>query len=98
MVIRRTKARSLGDIIGEYLEDSGLKTRLKERELVRLWDEVAGGMIARSTQSVYVRQRKLFVIVRSAVIRNELLMIRGALKEELNRRVGAALIDEIVIR
>lgn len=98
MVIRRTPARSLGDIIAEYLDQSGLSTRLKERELIRTWDEVVGKTIARTTQSIYIKDRKLFVTIRSSVVRNELLMIRDGLRDELNRRIGVNLVDEIVIR
>jgi len=98
MVIRRTPARSLGDIIAEYLDQSGLSTHLKERELIRTWDEVVGKTIARTTQSIYIKDRKLFVTIRSSVVRNELLMIREGLRDELNRRIGVNLVDEIVIR
>jgi predicted nucleic acid-binding Zn ribbon protein len=98
MVIRRTPARSLADIIAEYLDQSGLTARLKERELIRSWDEVVGKTISRTTQSIYIKDRKLIVTIRSSVVRNELLMIRDGLRDELNRRTGANLIDEIVIR
>jgi hypothetical protein len=57
-----------------------------------------GITIARSTESIYILDRKLFVKIRSSVIRNELGMIREGLKQELNRRSGEDLIEEIIIR
>jgi len=98
MVIRRTKSRPIKEIIEELFKVSGMEVKLKEREMIRQWDEVVGVTIARSTESAYIRDRKLFVTIRSAVIRNELLMIREGLKVELNRRIGQELIDEVVIR
>lgn len=98
MVIRRTQSRPIKDIIEEVLKNSGIDQKLKERELIRQWDEVVGITIARSTESIYINNRKLIVKVRSSVIRNELTMIRDGLKIELNRRIGQVLIDEIVIK
>lgn len=98
MVIRRTQSRPLREIIEEVLKVSGIDQKLKERELVRQWDEVVGITIARSTESIYIRDRKLFVTIRSSVIRNELSMIREGLRLELNRRSGQILIDEIIIK
>jgi hypothetical protein len=98
MVIRRTQSRPIKEIIEEILKNSGIDQKLKERELIRQWDDVVGKTISRSTESIYIRDRKLFVTVRSSVIRNELNMIREGLKVELNRRSSQILIDEIVIK
>ncbi len=98
MVIRRTQSRPIKEIIEELFKSSGIDQKLKERELVRQWDEVVGITIARSTESIYIHDRKLFVTIRSSVIRNELGMIREGLKAELNRRSGQILIDEIIIK
>jgi len=98
MVIRRTQTRPIKDIIEESLKFFGIDQKLKERDLIRQWDEVVGMTIARSTESIYVIDRKLIVKIRSSVIRNELMMIREGLKLELNRRSGQILIDEVIIR
>ncbi|MDD4644793.1 MAG: DUF721 domain-containing protein [Bacteroidales bacterium] len=98
MVIRRTQSRQIKDIIDELFKESGIDRQLKERDLIRQWDEVVGVTIARSTESVYIRDRKMIVKIRSAVIRNELQMIREGLRLELNKRCGQDIIDEVVIR
>jgi predicted nucleic acid-binding Zn ribbon protein len=98
MVIRRTQSRPLREIIEELLKTSGLDKQLKERQLIRQWDEVVGKAIANNTESAYIRDRKLFVKIRSSVMRNELMMIRDGLKIELNRRSGQNIIDEVIIR
>jgi hypothetical protein len=98
MVIRRTYSRPIKEIIEESLEFFGIDQKLKERELIRQWDDVVGITIARSTESIYISDRKLIVKIRSSVIRNELGMIREGLKIELNRRSGQVLIDELIIK
>jgi len=98
MVIRRTKTRSLREVLDEYLHENKLDTRLKERELIRQWESVTGKMVARSTHSIYIKNRTLFVEVRSSVIKNELIMIRDGLIIALNDSVGENLIQKIVIK
>lgn len=98
MVIRRTTTRSLSDIIEEFLKDSGLQKKLKEREIVAQWDDIVGKLVARTTQSVYIRDHKLFVTIRSSVVKNEISLIREGLMQEINRRAGYQIIDEIIIR
>ena len=98
MVLRRTQSRPLKEIIEELLKTTGIDQKLKERDLIRHWDDLVGITIAKSTESIYITDRKLIVRIRSSVIRNELTMIRGGLMLELNRRIGQNLIDEIIIR
>lgn len=98
MVIRRTQSRAIREVIEELLKSSGLDQKLKERELIRQWDEVVGVMVSRSTETIYIHDRKLFVTIRSSVIRNEMQMIREGIRLELNRRIGQVMIDEIIIK
>jgi len=98
MVIRRTTTRSLQEIIREFLQENRLDHKLKERELIRNWEEVAGKMVSRSTHNIYIKNRILYVEIRSSVIKNELSMIREGLVSALNESVDQNLIDEIRIR
>lgn len=98
MVIRRTTTRSLQEIIKEFLRENRLDGKLMERELIRNWENVTGKMVARSTHNIYIKDRTLFVEIRSSVIKNELSMIREGLVKALNESVGQDLIDEIRIK
>jgi len=40
----------------------------------------------------------LYVHLNSSVVRNELLMLREALKEQLNKKAGSEVIKDIVLR
>ena len=98
MVIRRTKTRKLQEVINEFLKENNLDYKLKERELISNWEEVTGRMVARATHSLYIKNRTLFVEVRSSVIKNELVMIREGLIKALNTSIGEELITSIVIK
>jgi len=96
--MRRSKTQKIDELIRQVLSESNLDGKLKEYELVNSWEKVIGKTVANATTDIFIRNRKLFVKIRSSVIRNELLMIREGLVRALNREVKAKIIDDIVIR
>lgn len=98
MVIRKSQTRPIKEVIADFLKDNNLDRGLHEQEMIRLWYEVTGKMVARNTRSVEIRNRKLIVCLGSSVVRNELNMIRDGLMRELNQHFPKPLIDEIILR
>ena len=96
--MRKTNTQSLGEVIDEYLKVLKIDKRLKEVQLINSWEEIIGKTIARSTKDIFIKNRKIFIIVQSSVIRNELLMIKEGLLKALNDKAGEKIIDEVVIR
>ena len=54
--------------------------------------------MARETLKVSVHNRVLFVSLRSAIVRSELLMLRKDIVAAINRKVGYSVIDDVVLR
>ncbi|GAB7086817.1 DciA family protein [Marinifilum fragile] len=96
--MRRSNTQKIDELIKEVLKESKLDVKLKEYELVNSWEKVIGKTVANATTDIYIRNRRLFVAVRSSVIRNELMIIRDGLVKALNREVQANIIDDIVVR
>ncbi|MEZ4806480.1 MAG: DUF721 domain-containing protein [Flavobacteriales bacterium] len=72
-----------------------MREKMDELDIATAWDDVVGGMVARHTVSVRLRQGKLRVKVDSAPLRQELTYMRESLKEILNRRAGRNVVEEI---
>jgi hypothetical protein len=96
--MRRSNTQKIDELIKEVLKESKLDVKLKEYELVNSWEKVIGKTVANATTDIYIRNRRLFVAVRSSVVRNELMIIRDGLVKALNREVQANIIDDIVVR
>lgn len=96
--MRRSKTEKIDQLIEQVLKENNLDGKLKEYRLVSSWEKVIGKTVANATTDIYIRNRKLFVKVRSSVIRNELLMIKDGLIKALNREVQANIIDDIIVR
>jgi len=96
--MRKKNTQKIDEVIHEYLKALKIDDKLKEVHLIRSWEDVVGKTIARSTKDIYIKNRKLFVVLNSSVIRNELFMLREGLKKALNDKVGEAVIDEIILK
>ncbi len=96
--MRKKNTQKIDDVIKEYLKALKIDDKLKEVQLIKSWDEVVGKTIAKSTNNIYIKDRKLFVHLNSSVIRNELFMLRDGLKKALNDKVGSNVIDEIILK
>ncbi len=96
--MRRSKTEKIDQLIQQVLKENNLDGKLKEYKLVASWEKVIGKTVANATTDIYIRNRKLFVKVRSSVIRNELLMIKDGLINALNREVEAKIIDDLIVR
>lgn len=98
MVIRKSQTRTIREVIRDFLKENNLQKGLDEQEMVRLWYEKTGKMVARHTRSVQIRNRKMYVKLDSSVVRNELSMLRDALVKDLNESFQEPLIDEIILQ
>jgi len=93
----RTNDKSLKDAIEQMLKVYKLKRKFDETSLVVAWPEMMGKAVANRTKDIFIRDRKLFIRIESAVIKNELVMMRSNIIDKMNEKAGAEVIDEIVL-
>jgi len=93
---RKSNEQPIKEAIEAFLDTYHLRDKLNQATLIESWDKVVGEMISRNTSQLHIRKKTLYVKVNSAALRNELLFARSKLIQELNRKAGAAVIDEIV--
>ena len=94
----KTNTRQIREILNEFLRENKLDSRLKERNLVESWEELMGRTISRATKNIYIKDRKLFVVISSSVIRNELYMLKQEIVKKLNQRVGEEIITDLILK
>lgn len=96
--MRRSKTLNISEIISSLLKEQGLEDKLHENRLINSWEDLLGRTIAKSTRSLYIKERVLFVHISSSVVKHEVMMIRDDLVKRLNERAGKNVIDKIVLR
>jgi predicted nucleic acid-binding Zn ribbon protein len=96
--MRRSKTITLAEALKDYIKEMNLEGKLLEVNIINSWEEVVGKAIASRTSNVRIKDNILYVKLTSSVARNELLMLKEALREKLNQRAGRELIKEIILR
>ena len=96
--MKKSNTEPLRDILMRFLRQEGLETPLNQYRLIEAWKEVVGPGVARYTSNLYIKNQTLYVHLTSSVIRQELLMGRSLLVRNLNNKVGAQVITDIVLR
>ena len=96
--MRRSKTISLAEAMKDYIREMNLEGKLSEIGIINSWEDTVGKAIASRTSKLYIKDHVLYVHLTSSVVRNELLMLRQALKEKLNEKAGTEVIKDIVLR
>lgn len=93
---RNNKALPLKQAIEDMLELYKLRFKFNETYIVAYWERIMGLPISSRTKEIYIKDKKLFVQIDSAPLRNELLMAKSKIVTLLNKEVGEEIIEEVV--
>jgi predicted nucleic acid-binding Zn ribbon protein len=96
--MRRSKTISLAEAMQDYIKEMNLGSKLREVSIIESWEEMVGKAIASRTSRVFIKDNILYVNLKSSVVRNELMMIREALRQKINEKAGGEYIKEIVFK
>lgn len=92
----RSNDISLKEAIERLVKTYKIEGKLNEVKLLNSWEKLMGAMVANRTNELFIRDRKLFVLLSSASLREELNMNRKKILQLLNQEAGAEVIDEVV--
>jgi len=84
--------------VNDYIKEMNLGEKLSEVTVISSWEAIVGKAISSRTTKIFIKDHILYVHLNSSVVRNELLMLREALKEQLNKKAGSEVIKDIVLR
>ena len=89
------KARSIGELLSDFIHGSELEQPLLERKVIELWPQVLGPVVAQMTGDIEVKNGTLYVHIRSAALKSQLFDIRHDLVNKLNDAAGAKVLKDI---
>lgn len=96
--MRRSNTQSLSEVLKEYIEQNRLEQKLKEVDVVQNWENLLGKTIAHYTKNIYIQNRILYVEISSAVVKNELFMMRAEICRRINEDAGKNVVSKIVFK
>lgn len=91
----RRDVMTISDVLQNYLRQNGLETPLQQRRLIESWEKVAGKVVARYTENIFIKNQTLFVKILNPALRANLTMMRQRLVKNLNVEAGGSVIADI---
>jgi predicted nucleic acid-binding Zn ribbon protein len=96
--MRRNETQSLGSVIKEFLKDKNFDGKLAEVDAVNSWEKIIGRPVARATTSIYIKDKTLYLHLKSSVVRNQLFMMRSDIIRAMNEHAGMEIVTAIVLK
>jgi hypothetical protein len=89
------RAQSMGDLIAQFIKGTELEKNLLEKQVVQLWPEVMGSIVANLTGTIEMKGSVLFVHIHSAALRQQLFECRYDVIKKLNAAIHSNYIKDI---
>ena len=93
---KQKRVKSLGVSIDKFFKHHRLEGQFTEALIQSEWKNIAGVLIANHTQSIYLKGQKLYLKIDSAPLRNEMLMNKRQLVENINNSLGDEQVNQII--
>ena len=94
--MKRKNAETLRTVLLRMLREDGLEMPLNEHRAVEAWPKIAGPAISRLTGDVAIRNSTLYIKITRPSLRQDLMMGRQRLVQQINDEVGAQVVENIV--
>ena len=95
---RKSNDQTLKEAVDSMLKAYRLDDKMRQVKLIDSWDKIMGPTVANRTVEIKIFDKKLFVKLNSASLRQELFQEREKIKKLLNEEAEAIVIDEIVFQ
>jgi predicted nucleic acid-binding Zn ribbon protein len=96
--MKKNNTQPIGEVLREYVEALKLNQKIKEVRAIGMWEELLGKSIASRTKRIYIKDKVLYVFLTSAVVRNELFLIRESIIQKINEHAGEKVVEKMVLR
>ncbi|MBP7389914.1 MAG: DUF721 domain-containing protein, partial [Chitinophagales bacterium] len=82
--MRKGNEQPIKDVISEMLSSYHIKDKLAEVDIVQQWEKLMGKLIAKNTQKLYIKDKKLFLHIESSALKQELTYSKSKIIEIIN--------------
>jgi len=73
-----------------------MESKFGHEQIKQSWEEIMGAPIARRTSKLFVKNRKLFIELNSAPLKNELIISKSKVIARIHEFPGGKSIDDLV--
>lgn len=93
---RKKEAAPLESAFNDLLKAYRLEGKFREKSLIHDWPEIVGKTIADRTDSVSIKDKKLYVKLSSGPVKKELMMNKSKMLMLIEEKYGRGVVDDLI--
>ena len=93
---RNANEEKLSNVVNDFIDKFGLKKGFQEHEIIQAFSGIMGPYLMKKVTNSYVKNHKLFLKLSSSSFKQELIMKKTKLLEQLNAEIGENYLKDLV--
>lgn len=93
---RKKEAAPLEAAFNDLLKAYRLEGKFREKSLIHDWPEIVGKTISDRTDSVSIKDKKLYVKLSSGPVKKELMMNKGKMLQLIEEKYGKGVVEDLI--
>ncbi len=94
--MRKANDKTLKEAIEQMLSVYKIRRRFDETAVVTHWADIVGKSVANRTSEIFINNKRMFLRIESSVIKNDLVMMRTQIIEQINSKAEGIIVEEII--
>ena len=96
--MRRNNTNTIGQIIKKIIRNNKLSKRLDVLNVLDVWNNIIGKDLEKYIKSTKFVDDKLYVKLRSSIVRNEMSYKKTQLIQKINKKLNKDVIKDIILK
>lgn len=93
---RRAETSTVGEAMRELLDTYKLTARYEQTQLIQSWERLMGPPVARRTDKLFIKDKKLYVKLSSAPLKQELNLSKSKILALFLQEFGEVIVEDVV--
>ena len=89
---------SLSNLIRKIIKNPKISKRLDNIKVIEIWEEIIGKNLEKYVIDSKVYNNKLYIKLKSSTLRNEFTYQKIDLVNQINKRFGKKIIEDIILK
>ena len=96
--MRRNNINTIGEVIKKLIRNNKLSKRFDDLNVLDVWNNIIGKDLEKYIKSTRLVDDKLYVKLRSSIVRNELSYNKTQLIQRINKKLKKDVIKDIILK
>ena len=96
--MRRNNINTIGQVIKKLIKNKKLSKRLDALIVIDVWNNIIGKDLEKYIKSTKLVDDKLYVTLRSSIVRNEMSYKKTQLIQRINKKLNKEVIKDIILK